>query len=696
MKAGTNGEAMYSVENDAIQYRFGVTVDDTFIFYDDTANAIRLTISTTGNVGIGTTAPGQLLSIGLAGTTLGVMSLAGSTSGVVSVDVLPTAGTWTLTLPPNDGASGEFLQTDGAGNTVWAAGGGGGTVGISGTPVANDFARWVNGTTIEGRSYAETMAALSGGATAAFSFNDQNITNVGDIDVDSISADNGINFNVAGITYVEGGGAANELSTVVAAASDGDVIVLGPGTFTQSVLIEIPDAISRLTIKGQGPGVTNIVYTADVDGLCSGLGTVNAAGFIGSGLNDATSGGTFTGTTVASRCGFDIEIDGTGTPDTFKWRKHTPPDTIGGYTAGVAITGAAQTLSDGVTVTFGATTGHTSGDKWLFSTGTRMVHIHLKGFEMQINAASTTKTAIHIFGKSHNLHAAATCIIKDVTCTRLDGGDERNWGNGLILEGVNDGRIDYYNFRGPYSISYDVGGNGLVLQSCTTVTATGGAIIEAENALQFRKTLDPRIEDSANLAGSEGCHYIGGDIYIADTGVYFGERALDCHVISTNISPCYVGCVVEASDNSLTGFNIVDKCWMDISGANGVIGGSNSHAVYIRKHGSKVTNCTINGNNASGSNGIALDNTIHKNSVQGNTIRGINSSSTPLYIAAALYGSYCNNIFDGNGGSNEILIAAGSNDNTVIAKVGDKAFKDNGTGNLLLTATDGDSLNVQY
>jgi len=84
--------------------------------------------------------------------------------------------------------------------------------------------------------------------------------------------------------------------------------------------------------------------------------TVEAASFTGSGLNDCTAGGTYTGSTNST---FDVEIDSTGTPDTFRWRKDG-----GSWNVGVAITGAAQTLSDGVTVTFGATTGHTVADAW--------------------------------------------------------------------------------------------------------------------------------------------------------------------------------------------------------------------------------------------------------------------------------------------------------------------------------------------
>lgn len=55
----------------------------------------------------------------------------------------------------------------------------------------NDYARFTaNG--LEGRSYAEVLSDLSGEATGAFSFNDQNVSNVGDLAVDSA---NGIDVN---------------------------------------------------------------------------------------------------------------------------------------------------------------------------------------------------------------------------------------------------------------------------------------------------------------------------------------------------------------------------------------------------------------------------------------------------------------------------------------------------------------------
>ncbi len=82
--------------------------------------------------------------------------------------------------------------------------------------------------------------------------------------------------------------------------------------------------------------------------------------FTGAGLNDLTPGGTYTGSVTRT---FKVEIDGTGTPDTIKY-------SVDGGTTWISttmpITGTMYLLY-GVTLTFGATTGHTSGNYWTFT-----------------------------------------------------------------------------------------------------------------------------------------------------------------------------------------------------------------------------------------------------------------------------------------------------------------------------------------
>lgn len=60
-----------------------------------------------------------------------------------------------------------------------------------------------------------------------------------------------------------------------------------------------------------------------------------------------------------------VKIDGTGAPNTFQWGTGTVGSNIGAST--VAITGAAQTLSNGVTISFSGTTGGVVADTWQFT-----------------------------------------------------------------------------------------------------------------------------------------------------------------------------------------------------------------------------------------------------------------------------------------------------------------------------------------
>ena len=55
------------------------------------------------------------------------IKMGGSTTGYVTIKPSATAGDWTLTLPANDGTSGQFLQTDGNGVGSWATASGGGS-----------------------------------------------------------------------------------------------------------------------------------------------------------------------------------------------------------------------------------------------------------------------------------------------------------------------------------------------------------------------------------------------------------------------------------------------------------------------------------------------------------------------------------------------------------------------------------------
>lgn len=107
-----------------------------------------------------------------------------------------------------------------------------------------------------------------------------------------------------------------------------------------------------------------------VDGytkLLKSIGDIENAIFTGSGLNDITTGGSFIGSTSKT---FFVEIDSIGSTDTFRW------STDNGETwknTNVDIAETPQTLEDGVTISFGATTGHTLGNYWTIDVTTNLL-----------------------------------------------------------------------------------------------------------------------------------------------------------------------------------------------------------------------------------------------------------------------------------------------------------------------------------
>jgi hypothetical protein len=104
--------------------------------------------------------------------------------------------------------------------------------------------------------------------------------------------------------------------------------------------------------------------------------------FTGSGLNDAT----FSGTPTETGHTYQVTIDGDGSPNTFKWRIGT-----GSWTTGVAMTGSAQLLDEGVYVTFGAITGHTLTDDSQANSGYKLT--------MEGNLDSTVNKAAASFSE---------------------------------------------------------------------------------------------------------------------------------------------------------------------------------------------------------------------------------------------------------------------------------------------------------
>ena len=139
----------------------------------------------------------------------------------------------------------------------------------------------------------------------------------------------------------------------------------------------VDDTLAELRVTGSGyvDGNFTIVGDLQVQGTQSTISSTQLsvgntfiyvgngddianAGFTGSGLNDMDFKDYYTGTNTKS---FYVRIDSTGATDTFMWSI----DNFATQEANsISITGSKQALSNGISVIFNATTGHTLNDTW--------------------------------------------------------------------------------------------------------------------------------------------------------------------------------------------------------------------------------------------------------------------------------------------------------------------------------------------
>ena len=124
----------------------------------------------------------------------------------------------------------------------------------------------------------------------------------------------------------------------------GEVSRNGTGFIMQNLLD------SNINISGDGNGIAVLDVTESNGNLV--LARFNTPAV----LDDLTSGGVYA---PAALNYYNVQITSTGTPDKFQWQKNG-----GAWNTNVSITGVAQALADGVTITFAATTGHFWGSFW--------------------------------------------------------------------------------------------------------------------------------------------------------------------------------------------------------------------------------------------------------------------------------------------------------------------------------------------
>lgn len=150
----------------------------------------------------------------------------------------------------------------------------------------------------------------------------------------------------------------------------------------------------------------------------SGTGT-NFLPVGGGALNDMLYSGTYVGPPASSE--FIVKIDGEGSPDTFTWSN----DGGGSWNPGVSITGAAQLLSNGISVQFVNLTGHRIDDQWSFTRPNTKYYSRFPYAQALFSKSNTgyslSTTNFGVVGESisdGSLYAVGLCGLSKVGGTR--------------------------------------------------------------------------------------------------------------------------------------------------------------------------------------------------------------------------------------------------------------------------------------
>lgn len=180
--------------------------------------------------------------------------------------------------------------------------------------------------------------------------------------------------------------------------------VLTDGGSSGTIGIRLPTAAAGLTydfvVEDNGLAIAantsdNISFMGVTGKTTTGLDADWTADGGNSGPDDASASGTYTG---GSDSVYTVTIDSEGTPDQITWNKDGGAESVA-----TGITGSAQTLEDGVQITFVGTDNHTAGDSWTINTNTGSIVSTTVGDTLTLTAMDATTWMVTASGGIHGM-----------------------------------------------------------------------------------------------------------------------------------------------------------------------------------------------------------------------------------------------------------------------------------------------------
>jgi len=177
----------------------------------------------------------------------GILEILGNTSGTVTIQPAAAAGTWTMTLPTNDGDAGQYLQTNGSGVTSWAT----------------SSAGWGTTGTVATATGPMTLAL----AVNSFIWNDPTEGDLLSVNPSTfISTLQGSDGNYTSLISLNGNGTASNFNIFTSSGLN-DVSIKGNPT-TEQISLTAPQGIAFSASSSPTPDASSIV---DIQSTTKGL-----------------------------------------------------------------------------------------------------------------------------------------------------------------------------------------------------------------------------------------------------------------------------------------------------------------------------------------------------------------------------------------------------------------------------------------